>query len=54
MAAANPLRRIGTPDELANVVAFLASDEAAFMTGATLMVDGGASADKTIGLLGIA
>ncbi|MDX2167853.1 MAG: SDR family oxidoreductase [Deltaproteobacteria bacterium] len=52
MAAANPLRRIGTPDELAAVVAFLASDESAFVTGATLMVDGGASADKSIGLLG--
>jgi NAD(P)-dependent dehydrogenase (short-subunit alcohol dehydrogenase family) len=52
MAAANPLRRIGAPEELASVVAFLASAEASFITGATLMVDGGASADKSIGLLG--
>lgn len=36
-----PLRRVGTPGEVADAVAFLASDEAAFITGATLRVDGG-------------
>jgi NAD(P)-dependent dehydrogenase (short-subunit alcohol dehydrogenase family) len=36
-----PLRRIGQPGEVANVVAFLASDEASFMTGATVEVSGG-------------
>jgi len=36
-----PLRRIGQPEEVANVVAFLASDEASFMTGATVEVSGG-------------
>jgi NAD(P)-dependent dehydrogenase (short-subunit alcohol dehydrogenase family) len=36
-----PLRRIGQPEEVANVVAFLASDEASFMTGAAVEVSGG-------------
>lgn len=38
--AAAPLGRLGTPEEVANCVRFLASDEAAFVTGATLVVDG--------------
>jgi NAD(P)-dependent dehydrogenase (short-subunit alcohol dehydrogenase family) len=40
----HPLGRIGTPGEIANFVAFLASDEASFITGAALLVDGGLSA----------
>jgi NAD(P)-dependent dehydrogenase (short-subunit alcohol dehydrogenase family) len=36
-----PLRRMGQPEEVAAVVAFLASDEASFMTGATIEVSGG-------------
>ncbi|MFL6305032.1 MAG: SDR family NAD(P)-dependent oxidoreductase [Candidatus Sulfotelmatobacter sp.] len=36
-----PLPRIGTPQDIGNAVAYLASDEAAFVTGATLIVDGG-------------
>lgn len=36
-----PLRRAGTPEEVAAAVAFLASDEALWITGATLAVDGG-------------
>ena len=36
-----PLRRMGQPEEVANVVAFLVSDEASFMTGAVVEVSGG-------------
>lgn len=36
-----PLGRVGTPDEIASAVLFLASDEASFITGATIRVDGG-------------
>jgi glucose 1-dehydrogenase len=36
-----PLGRLGTPDDVASVAAFLASDEAAYVTGSTYFVDGG-------------
>ncbi|MHC5543758.1 SDR family oxidoreductase, partial [Singulisphaera rosea] len=36
-----PLKRFGTPEEIATVVAFLASDESSYMTGCELAVDGG-------------
>jgi 3-oxoacyl-[acyl-carrier protein] reductase len=36
-----PLGRLGTPDDIANVALFLASDEAAYITGTTIVVDGG-------------
>ena len=40
-AQAHPLRRIGEPVEVANAVFFLASEQASFITGAVLTVDGG-------------
>jgi len=40
-----PMRRVGLPVELANAILFLASDEASYVTGASLAVDGGRSSD---------
>ena len=36
-----PIGRLGTPREVAHAVLFLASDEAAYITGTTIIVDGG-------------
>jgi NAD(P)-dependent dehydrogenase (short-subunit alcohol dehydrogenase family) len=44
IASSIPLQRIGTVSEVINCVLFLASDEASYVTGANLMVDGGWSA----------
>lgn len=41
MSAAVPLRRLATPDDVAAVIAFLASDDAAFVSGQTIEVTGG-------------
>jgi NAD(P)-dependent dehydrogenase (short-subunit alcohol dehydrogenase family) len=41
VAAAYPLRRLGMPEDIAGVVAFLLSDQASWITGQTLVLDGG-------------
>ena len=43
----HPIGRLGRADEVANAVLFLASDEASFVTGAYLLVDGGYAAGKS-------
>jgi NAD(P)-dependent dehydrogenase (short-subunit alcohol dehydrogenase family) len=41
VAATYPLKRLGVPDDVGSVVAFLLSDDAAWMTGQALVIDGG-------------
>jgi NAD(P)-dependent dehydrogenase (short-subunit alcohol dehydrogenase family) len=41
LAATVPAKRLGLPDDIGGVIAFLASDQAAYVTGQTLIVDGG-------------
>lgn len=42
-----PMRRLGKPDEIAAAIAFLLSEDAAFITGQTLFVDGGGSIGRS-------
>jgi meso-butanediol dehydrogenase / (S,S)-butanediol dehydrogenase / diacetyl reductase len=44
MGSAHPIGRMGEPDEIANAVTFLASEEASFITGASFVLDGGITA----------
>ena len=45
-AKTHPLGRIGEPEDIANVMLFLASDKASFMTGSYVNVDGGMMASE--------
>ncbi len=47
-AATTPLRRPGTPEEIGSVVAFLLSDDAAYVTGEVVSVDGGATTTNSL------
>jgi NAD(P)-dependent dehydrogenase (short-subunit alcohol dehydrogenase family) len=42
------MKRVGQPEEISNVILFLASDEASFISGTTFLVDGGAWADARL------
>jgi NAD(P)-dependent dehydrogenase (short-subunit alcohol dehydrogenase family) len=44
LIAGVPLKRLGKPEEIAESIVFLSSDKAAFITGATIAVDGGKTA----------
>lgn len=44
-ATNRPMGRVGTPEEIARAVLFLSTDDSSFVTGATLAVDGGGTAD---------
>jgi NAD(P)-dependent dehydrogenase (short-subunit alcohol dehydrogenase family) len=48
----NPLGRIGTPEEIADLVSFLVSDRATYITGSTIVVDGGELLVSGTGQLG--
>ncbi|AZV23650.1 SDR family oxidoreductase [Mesorhizobium sp. M7A.F.Ce.TU.012.03.2.1] len=43
VANANPLGRIGTAEELAELVGFIVSDRARYLNGTTIVIDGGSS-----------
>ncbi|HEY2948120.1 MAG TPA: SDR family oxidoreductase [Micromonosporaceae bacterium] len=49
VAAAYPLKRLGVPEDVAGAVAFLASDDAAWLTGQTIVVDGGVTLMGSVG-----
>lgn len=49
VAAAYPLKRLGVPDDIGSAVAFLLSDDAAWITGQLLVIDGGATLGMSAG-----
>lgn len=51
MEASIPLKRLGTPADIANAALFLASEEAAYITGQTLIIDGGQTLPESLAAL---
>ncbi|MDR3505911.1 MAG: 3-oxoacyl-ACP reductase FabG [Acidocella sp.] len=51
MEASIPLKRLGTPEDIANAALFLASEEAAYITGQSIAVDGGQILPESLGAL---
>ena len=52
MEASIPMKRLGAVEDIANAVLFFASEEAAYVTGQTLVVDGGQVLPETIAAMG--
>jgi NAD(P)-dependent dehydrogenase (short-subunit alcohol dehydrogenase family) len=52
LQANSPAQRVGTTDDVAKAVLFLASDDASYITGANLLVDGGISKIHAVAQLG--
>jgi 3alpha(or 20beta)-hydroxysteroid dehydrogenase len=48
MVDRHPMQRAGRPDEIANTILFLASDESSFVSGSTFLVDGGSVASGSL------
>jgi len=53
IAAAIPMGRLGTIEELGNLVAFLASDESRYITGTQVVIDGGSTLPESFGAVGV-
>ena len=53
IAAAVPVGRLGTIEELGDLVAFLASDESRYITGTQVVIDGGSTLPETFGSVGV-
>jgi 3-oxoacyl-[acyl-carrier protein] reductase len=52
MAASVPMRRLGSVDDIANAALFFATEEAAYITGQSLVVDGGQILPESLAAVG--
>lgn len=53
IAAAIPMRRLRTIEELGDLVDFLASDESLYITGTQIVIDGGSTLPESFGAVGV-